>query len=215
MDGDHNYWTVSEELRAIAAGAGDSLPLLLFHDVLWPHGRRDAYYTPESVPAEHRQPLKEGGGLFPGDPGTRPGALPYSWPAAREGGPRNGVLTAVEDFVADRDGLRLAVVPAFFGLGAVWPQSAPWSDAVAEILDPWDHNPILARLEDNRVRHLALRHVHQMEATAQYERLARKAELLRRITGSRAFHLAQRLTAVGRRGRPIFPEDQLRRALDD
>ena len=215
IDGDHNYWTVSEELRAIADLAGESLPLLLFHDVGWPHGRRDAYYGPERIPEEHRHPLKEGGGLFPGDPGTQPGALPYKWVAAREGGPRNGVFTAVEDFVAAREGLRLAVVPAFFGFAAVWPVGAPWAGAVAEVLDPWDGNAIVERMEANRVLHLALRHVNQMHATAQHERLERKAELLRRITGSRAFVLAQRLSASGRRGRPAFPEDQLRRALGD
>ena len=39
IDGDHNWYTVSEELRLIAERAGDGdLPLLLFHDVSWPHG---------------------------------------------------------------------------------------------------------------------------------------------------------------------------------
>ena len=48
--------------------------------------------------------------------------LPYRWPAAREGGPRNGVLTALEDFVAERHDLRVAIIPAFFGLAIVWPR---------------------------------------------------------------------------------------------
>ena len=34
IDGDHNYYTVSEELRLIDERAGSELPLLLFHDVL-------------------------------------------------------------------------------------------------------------------------------------------------------------------------------------
>ena len=37
IDGDHNHYTVSEELRLIAEAAGAELPLLLFHDVGWPH----------------------------------------------------------------------------------------------------------------------------------------------------------------------------------
>ena len=58
IDGDHNYYTVSEELRLIGERApGAELPLLLFHDVCWPHGRRDDYFAPELIPAEHRQPL--------------------------------------------------------------------------------------------------------------------------------------------------------------
>src|SRR4051812_31737927 len=48
IDGDHNYFTVSEELRILAARAeGGPLPLLLFHDVCWPHARRDDYYAPD------------------------------------------------------------------------------------------------------------------------------------------------------------------------
>ena len=119
LDGDHNYYTVSEELRIIAERAAEqqrSLPLLLLHDVGWPHGRRDDYYVPERIPAEHRQPLADAG-LYPGQPGTYHGGIPCDNPAAHEGGPRNGVLTAVEDFMSGRERLRLAIVPAFFGLG--------------------------------------------------------------------------------------------------
>src|SRR5579859_4241027 len=126
IDGDHNYHTVSQELALIGARApGQELPLLLFHDVCWPHGRRDDYYDPEQIPADQRQPITPHTGLYPGIETTRPGGLPYRHPAAREGGPRNGVLTAIEDFVAAREDLTLAVVPAFFGLGVLWPTDAP------------------------------------------------------------------------------------------
>src|SRR4051812_36202116 len=109
IDGDHNYYTVSQELKRIGERAqGRDLPLLLFHDVCWPHGRRDDYFAAEEIPDDFRQPMADDqGGIFPGDPGLVPGGLPYPRSAAREGGPRNGVLTAAEDFVADREGLRL------------------------------------------------------------------------------------------------------------
>jgi hypothetical protein len=193
IDGDHNYFTVSEELRLI--GTRD-LPLVLLHDVGWPHGRRDDYYTPDLIPAEHRQPIAEGGGVFPGEPGITPGALPYRHAAAREGGPRNGVLTAVEDFVAERDGVELAIVPAFFGLGVLWPRDAPWAEALAAVLAPWDRNPLLARLERNRVFHLASTHVKLMEAAVERERGARREALLRRLLNSRAFMIAERLSRL-------------------
>jgi hypothetical protein len=215
IDGDHNYHTVSEELRLIGRRAArGTLPLLLFHDVSWPHGRRDSYYTPELIPEEHRQPITEGGGLVPGEAATRLGGLPYKWVAAHEGGPGNGVLTAIEDFVSEQEGLRLAVVPAFFGFGAVWDRAAPWADAVAEILDPWDRNPVLERLEANRVYHLASAHVQQMEAAIAQQRNARKDELLRRLLESRTFALAERLSALRRRGGPAFSKDDVRRALN-
>jgi hypothetical protein len=216
IDGDHNYYTVSEELRLIGERAdGAELPLLLFHDVCWPHARRDSYYTPERIPDEHRQPMVEGGGLFPDESGTRPGALPYKWTAAQEGGPRNGVLTAIEDYVSERPGLRLAVVPAFFGFGAVWHAEAPWADAVAEILDPWDRNPILERLEANRVYHLATMHVQMMEAAIAQQRSARKEKVIAKLLNSRSFALAQQLSRLRRGGEPAFSRDALRRALAD
>lgn len=220
IDGDHNYYTVSEEVRLLAERAsGADLPLLIFHDVAWPHARRDDYYDPTLIPDEYVQPIEEGTGLFPGDPGTRYGALPYRWKARREGGPRNGVLTAVEDFVSGRDGLRLAVVPAFFGLGVVWHQDAPWAEAVAEILAPWDRNPLLERLEANRAFHLASSHVQMVEAAKAQQRAARQEAVLRRLLDSSAFAVAERLSRLRHRAgiateASVVAKDDIRRALD-
>jgi Methyltransferase domain len=216
IDGDHNYYTVGQELRLIGERAREAdLPLLLFHDVSWPHDRRDSYYAPEVIPEEHRQPMVAGGGLFPGEPGTRPGALPYKWTAAREGGPRNGVLTAIEDYVAEQEGLQLVVVPAFFGFGALWHVDAPWAEVVAEFLEPWDRNPVLARMEENRVFHLASTHVRMTEASIAREQNARKDEVIAKLLNSKSFALAQRISRLRRRGEPAFSTDVLRRALRD
>jgi hypothetical protein len=207
IDGDHNYYTVSEELRLISElSAGNPLPLLMFHDVGWPHARRDDYFAPELIPEESRQPTIEGGGLFPGISAPRAGGLPYKWPAAEEGGPRNGVLTALEDFVGQRDGMRLAVVASFFGLGVVWHHDAPYAERLAEILGPLDRNPILERLEANRVFHLAAVHHQMMEVTAARQRIARQEALLRRLLRSSAFELAERLSRLRMRV-GIAPDD--------
>jgi len=214
VDGDHNYYTVAEELRIVAErAAGRALPLILLHDVCWPHARRDDYFDPEAIPAEHRHPAVEGGHLFPGDPGTSPTGLPYRWPAAREGGPRNGVLTAAEDFVAERAGLRLAVVPAFFGLGAVWDLSAPWAGDLAAVLAEWDRNPLLERMEANRVLHLS-------SNARMVQRVARQEAVLRRLLESRAFTIAERLSRLRSRAGiatdvAIVSKDDIRRALND
>ncbi|HYH60784.1 MAG TPA: class I SAM-dependent methyltransferase [Solirubrobacterales bacterium] len=181
IDGDHNYFTVSEELRVIAERAPTgALPLLLFHDVCWPHGRRDAYWNPERIPEEHRQPLAYRPVLFPGVPGRSPGGLSMHTSAANEGGAKNGVLTALEDFVAGRQGLRAAVIPAFFGLGVVWHSEAPWAGAISSLLAPWDSHPVLERLEANRVFHLATSSARAMEVERVKAELAdREAELAR------------------------------------
>jgi hypothetical protein len=221
IDGDHNYFTVSEELRVIAERAEAGLPLLLFHDVAWPHARRDDYYAAEQIPAAHRRPLAgDTGGLHPDEPGLRHGGLPYPRSAVIEGGQRNGVLTAVEDFVATREDLRLAVVPTFFGFGAVWAGDAPYADALAAILDPWDRHPLLARLEDNRVLHLARAHERLVALQEEQALRARQDALLRRLLESSAFAVAERLSRLRVRARvapsqSVISKDEVRRALAD
>lgn len=107
IDGDHNYFTVAGELRLLAASAeraGEPLPLVIAHDAGWPYGRRDMYYDPRSIPDEHRHDAARAG-LLPGraelgSPGINAGL----WNATREGGARNGVLTAIEDFAGELGG---------------------------------------------------------------------------------------------------------------
>jgi len=222
IDGDHNYYTVSEELRLIGERAqGAELPLLLFHDVRWPHGRRDDYFDAEQVPAQARHPVAgTGAGIVPGEAEARPGGLPYPRSAAHEGGPGNGVLTAVEDFVSAREGVRLAVVPAFFGLGVAWHTAKPWSDDVARILDPFDGHPILERLEANRVHHLAAMHQRRTELWNAQARLERQERVLRRLLDSSAFGVAERLSRLRARAgvateQSIVSKEEILRALED
>jgi hypothetical protein len=215
IDGDHNYYTVREELRLIA-GCGDRVvPLLLCHDVCWPHARRDSYYTPEQIPSEHRQPIAEGCYLYPGVTGTHDGGLIYHYAAREEGGPRNGVLTAVEDFLEGRDELRFALVPAFFGLGVIWGRDAPYADALEEILGPWDRSPVLARLEANRVLQLASREREAIRAAWCREESERKNELLRKLDQSGTFSVAVALSRVRQRGEPAFTKDDVRQLLPE
>jgi Methyltransferase domain len=221
IDGDHNYYTVREELRVVAERAsGEQLPLLLFHDVCWPHGRRDDYFAPELIPQEYRRPLiGEGMGIAPDEAGARPDGLPYPRSAAREGGSRNGVLTAVEDFVAEHAGLRLVVIPAFFGFGAIWHEDAPWATDVARVLEPWDASPLVARLEENRIHHLAQAHALRIELWKLQHRDASQQRVLRRLLESSAFSVAELLSRLRVRARiapaqSVIAKDEIRRVLD-
>ena len=161
IDGDHNYYTVFHELcQADALAQSDARPLLaVLHDVGWPCSRRDMYYAPDRIPPEFRQPYSHDAGVTPGDPGHRTqrgfrGAGQFAW-ALQAGGPRNGVLTAVEDFCrqAETGNRRLlyAHIPAVFGLGILFDASAPWAQAVADAVLPYHDNVLLARLERNRL----------------------------------------------------------------
>jgi methyltransferase family protein len=210
LDGDHNYYTLSEELRLIAERAPEGrIPLLLFHDVCWPLARRDQYAAPDRIPPEHRHPFGEDIKLVPGDPANTERGLPFEWGALEEGGPRNGVMTAIEDFMSEHDGLRLAVIPIFFGCGLLWPESAPWSDAVAEIVEPWDRNPILERVEKARVTQLVQRHSREQEIDERFDHTRKLEEAVRRILGSSGFAAAEWLSKLRRRGKPAFSRQEL------
>jgi Methyltransferase domain len=128
IDGDHNWYTVNQELtllQRISQSAGRPTPLTVCHDVCWPYGRRDLYYDPERIPAEYRHPW-ERAGIMPGQSGLQAdrGLNPDLANAADEGGPRNGVMTAIEDFVETaNEPFEVTVLPVLHGLAVVSPRS--------------------------------------------------------------------------------------------
>jgi hypothetical protein len=152
LDGDHNYFTMEGELRLIAERA-DSFPLLMFHDVGWPLARRDTYHAPQRIPDDYLQPLNPGMGTS-SEPSFEDDR-PFARVADHEGGPRNGILTAIEDFLDEH--FRFALIPAFYGFGAMWHNDAPWAANAERVVAPLDRNPILARVEEQRAKHLLVR----------------------------------------------------------
>ena len=217
LDGDHNYFTLHEELRIIWERCQEEsrqIPQLLLHDVGWPHARRGDYYTPENIPEEERQPMAPGRSVYPDEPGTQSSGLPYRFPAAREGGPRNGVLTAAEDFAAEHEQLHLAVVPAFFGLGVIWDTSSPHVEALRQVVGAWDRNPVLGRLERNRVLHLASSQRQLRRAQDANERIQRRDQLLDRMLHSRVFWAAEMFLRT-RHSDPVFSREKIREVMND
>ena len=186
VDGDHNYWTVSRELEVIATAATDreTFPLVLLNDVSWPAARRDQYYAPNRLPADFVHPHSFELGAVPGEPDLRQsgfrgeGAFAY---ALREGGPRNGVLTAVEDFLTGRPDLELHLVAPVFGLGVIIDRAAPWAERARALLAPYSDSAFLERLERNRTQ-LFVRLIEQQDlfaAGAVQAARARRADLMR------------------------------------
>jgi hypothetical protein len=161
IDGDHNWYTVYHELKQIDANCQrDGKPLFIFlHDVAWPCARRDLYYAPAHIPAQFIHPHDFDAGAVPGRGDLIPaqgfrGMGQFAF-ALHEGGPRNGVKTAIDDFVQEKltSGVELAYaeIPAVFGLGVLFALDAPWSQAVAESVVPYHDNQLIASLERNRL----------------------------------------------------------------
>jgi predicted O-methyltransferase YrrM len=118
VDGDHNYYTVTNELRLIAQLLSPN-GVVYLHDVGWPYGRRDLYYVPERIPADARHPYAKRGPIKGHNELAEIGGFnDFLNNATYEGGPKNGVLTAVEDFLAQNDGKwSLELLTDQFGLG--------------------------------------------------------------------------------------------------
>ncbi|MEQ8841487.1 MAG: CmcI family methyltransferase [Acidimicrobiales bacterium] len=124
IDGDHNWYTVYNEcslLREASRREGRHLPLMVLHDVAWPYGRRDLYYDPSNVPEDQQQPW-DTRGMAPGRPQLlkRGGMNVNLANAITEGGPRNGVRTGLDDFIAEHDTpIRQVILPIYYGLAIV------------------------------------------------------------------------------------------------
>jgi hypothetical protein len=177
IDGDHNYHVVRAELEAILSATADRREdvLCITHDVGYPCARRDFYYGPERLPPEAVQPHSFTAGLISTDHelhenrGYR--GMGMMAIARHSGGPANGVLTAVEDAIAARQGLELQIVPAIFGLGFLFPSKALWAGRLRDFLTPLATSELVAALEHNRMAlYLALLDVQDELArrTARY-----------------------------------------------
>jgi hypothetical protein len=154
IDGDHNWFTVYNELRLIDALAQkNQQPALIFlHDVGWPCARRDMYYDPHRLPAEFVHPNSSELGVIPGRSESIKGGLRGPHWAIKEGGPRNGVLTAIEDF---RQSSKIAYhwinIPAILGLGVLVDPHHPMADNIVQYFAPYHNHPLIALLERDRV----------------------------------------------------------------
>lgn len=182
IDGDHNWFTVYHELKMlsqVSRDAGEPLPVLILHDVGWPYGRRDLYYSPETIPEEFRQPWARAG-MKPGVAELLPkgGLNPTMANAQLEGGPRNGVLTALDDFIAEHDRkVRLVVLPTYFGLAIAADEDRlerePGLIAVLDHLEgEAGQRELLEVAEDTRIRAITFEHANTQRSL---DKLARSA----------------------------------------
>jgi cephalosporin hydroxylase len=231
IDGDHNWYTVYNELRLLAEGAerhGTGLPVLVLHDVLWPYGRRDLYYAPEQIPAEYRQPWARAGinlgmkGLHPGK-----GLNPTMCNADEEGGPRNGVMTGLEDFIVEHARpVRKLVLPIYFGLAIVVEEDRiaahPEIDKALDRLESSEGRYELLELaEELRLKAMIFQHNDHFRRNARSDRaVARHISLLKDALLNRHYledevRLHQ-LTAKGgsQRPHPVALRDPMRNAQD-
>jgi hypothetical protein len=161
IDGDHNWYTVFNELKLLEkiAGCVDRFPLVLLHDVEWPYDRRDSYHAPATIPSRYRHPYAKLG-IRPGkselveERGLNAGFMH----AVYENTPRNGVLTAVEDFLSESHlDCHVVVLPGMHGLGILATRALlRRNQKLAQLLASFDTKEFLTRhcrdIERARIR---------------------------------------------------------------
>jgi hypothetical protein len=125
LNGDHNWFTVYNELQQLysrAAASGEVPPIVLLSNVAWPYARRDSYDNPTRLDHPERHPYAYRGMLPDRTELTDTGYNGEYANALHEGGLRNGVLTAVEDYQASCGvETTLHLLPFFNGLGILVP----------------------------------------------------------------------------------------------
>ena len=126
IDGDHNWYTVFNELKLIEKYAVDAkrpFPVVMLHDIAWPYGRRDLYYNPENIPDKFRKPYRQKG-ILPGSAELlEDGGLNQRLNnSIYENDLQGGVLTAVEDFLKEtKQSLEFLKLTGLSGLGILVP----------------------------------------------------------------------------------------------
>ena len=154
IDGDHNWYTVYNELKIIEEQFKDKkFPLVILHDIGWPYARRNLYYNPENIPKQHWQQYKKSG-IYPGKNSLLEtgGLNSHLNNAITEKDPHNGILTALEYFISESDmELSLKQVNAFHGLGILYIKDDKIDKILKKVIESAD---IIDLLEKEKTAHI-------------------------------------------------------------
>ena len=182
VDGDHNWYTVYNELKMIEQAHGhDPLrqPLTFVHDIGWPYGRRDLYYDPSTIPQEFQNTYERKGMLPNKEELIADGGMNVELcNAVQLGGERNGVLTGVEDYINEsRLEYRFIKLPLYYGLGIlVTEQRLAANPALLAEIQKLEHSlqgeNLIALAEHLRITSEIISQVINRQNTANKKRIA-------------------------------------------
>ena len=190
IDGDHNWYTVFNELLLIERNAKKKgcFPVIMLHDVEWPYGRRDLYYHPENIPDIYRKPYqKKGISLNKGGLVDEGGLNDHLYNAIYENNLQNGVLTAVEDFLEQsKEDFSLTIVSGIHGLGILVPLSIlEQKPRLAEFLESLKMTPPMSKqlclIERLRIEEVL---THKKAAVSFKEKQAKGQQVRERLQAS-------------------------------
>ena len=178
LDGDHNYYTVLNELKLITDYWEKNEKkdgVIIVHDVGFPCARRDQYYHPQNIPSEFLKPHSFFGAIIPGNKGFAEAGLcgcgQFAY-AEEEDSDKNGVKTAIEDFVAANPNYYFYVLAPVFGIAVLVRKDNPYLDEITSYLQPLQ-SELLERMEKNRIA-LYIRVIQLESAISSHNKIASK-----------------------------------------
>ena len=161
LDGDHNYETVFKDLLLLHKYSQKTgIKLVFLHDVSWPWARRDLYYAPERIESPHPNDAQTTVSPYESDTSFCLAPAGYNT-AFSEGGKKNGVLTAVEDFLRENGKEWLFWhIPVVYGIGILVCAGNLRENELSQVKCLAEHllthRDLLATFELNRVENLCL-----------------------------------------------------------
>lgn len=166
VDGDHNYQTLNTELNLIATLNKETPNVMFLHDTCWPHAYRDMYYDVSTLDTPPLNEISETGGPILWQEELDPkghhhnGGFPFS---KKEGGAKNGLQPAVNDFLNENKEYSSLFIPAFYGLTILWKDNAlneETKSCISNLQKSLElFSPLLSTLEWNR---LIFVHIQEM-----------------------------------------------------
>ena len=114
LNSDPNWYTVFNELNIIKQN-NDDFPLVFICHNIFPHKRRDSYKNPDLIPNEFMNDYSEN--LEFSDISIQDGF----YHAIEENTPKNGVLTAIEDFLSESGSVGIMEFNLLNGITILYP----------------------------------------------------------------------------------------------
>ncbi len=204
VDGDHNWFTVFHELQTIERRAIEAKvqSVIVLHDTSWPYARRDMYYDVETIPVEFRHEALQTGLVAGSTDVSAHGINAHFFHATHEGGPRNGVLTAIEDFIAESEvSYRIVHITGLHGLTLMVPQDLiAINPVIGTFIDSLNlSTPIVHHIDAVEQSRLELlMHLHNRSELETSQTVPQKHETLahQAAINSRIVHLEEERTRL-------------------
>ena len=165
INGDPNWYTVYNELNLIK-NSNLNFPLVFVCNNKYPHKRRDSYSDPEKIPEEFKNeccndlPI-----LYEKDEETKHTMVKDGFcHAIQKDTPKNGVMTAIEDFLKENNSLKLLEVNPLEGVTLIYNPSEIVDSRINKILnDKQEYDYTIQELSDKFIENdILLRHVSRI-----------------------------------------------------